>query len=188
MRAHVVVTVLAIVAAPAVAIADEPVVLAVDGTAIYVGVGGMDGVAAGAELELLHAVVARDPTTGARLRDEFAIGALVVERAGDHVAIAHAEAAVAGRIAPGDHVRLIGAPEALRDPWLARVAAASSPTAVTVPSASGTGTVVAPVPPPSTAVAVADTEAVHATWRATLGTQLADRIQRWRTFLADHRD
>src|SRR5690348_2976070 len=98
--------ILLVVAMPAAAAADEPVVLAVDGDAIYVGVGGKDGVGAGAELELLHAVIARDPSTGAKLRDEFAIGALTVERAGDHVALAHADAAIAGRVAAGDHVRL----------------------------------------------------------------------------------
>jgi len=194
MRSRFVLPILAVLAAPAVAIAGPPVVLAVDGDTIYVGVGGQDGVAAGAELELLHAVIARDPATGAKLRDEFAIGALTVERAGDHVAIAHADPEVAGRVAAGDHVRLIGAPTALRDPWLARLAEAEAPQVATTHDGGAPGPGPGPSPSPSPSpkpradVTAADTEAVHATWRATLGTPLAERVARWRAFLADHAD
>ena len=54
----------------------EPVVLAVDGKDIYVDLGAKDGVGAGSELELLHEIVAKDPRTGATLRDHFALGTI----------------------------------------------------------------------------------------------------------------
>ena len=57
----------------------EPVVLAVDGKDIYVDLGAKDGVGAGTQLELLHEIVARDPKTGATLRDRFALGTIEVE-------------------------------------------------------------------------------------------------------------
>jgi len=177
MRARLLIP-LVIAAAPAVAAADpQPVVVAVDGHDVYVDVGGQDGVGAGAELELLHLVVARDPTSGATLRDEFSLGTLTVERSGDHVALAKAEADLVGRVAPGDHVRLVGAPQPYRDPWAARLAASQTP------PAPATGTV---PPVPTTARGAADAEAVRAAWQASLGHSLTDRARGWREFLAAH--
>jgi hypothetical protein len=174
MRAHSFLTFALVLAFPAAAAADaRPVVLAVDGDKIYVGLGGKDGVGAEAQLELLHVVVAKDPATGAKLRDEFALGVLTVERAGDHVALARAETALAGRVAAGDHVRLVGGPRSYRDPWQARVAAVAAEAPATV------------VAPPTTAQGAADAAEVRAAWQTTLGLPLADRIARWQRFLAD---
>src|SRR4029077_17789097 len=95
----------------------EPTVLAVDGKDIYVDLGANDGVGAGAELELLHEVVARDPRTGQPLRDHFALGRLTVAKAGDAVCVAHADDALAKRVLAGDHVRLVSPKRAFVDPW-----------------------------------------------------------------------
>jgi hypothetical protein len=185
-RLHVLVLA-AVTTLPAAAAAD-PVVLAVDGARIYVELGGRDGVGAGTELELLHTVVARDPSTGATLRDEFALGTLTVDRAGDHVALATAPDELVGRVATGDRVRLIGAPRAFRDPWLARIEAAAGADpdgggGIDPDPAGGPAHV---PPPPTTARAAADAEAVRTTWQATLGTPLDERAARWRGFLDDH--
>jgi hypothetical protein len=169
---------LAVVAAPSLAAADDrPVVLAVDGADVYVDLGGLDGVTAGAELELLHMVVAKDPTTGASLRDEFSLGTMTVERAGDHVALARADGELTGRVVAGDRVRLVGEAAPMRDPWVARVEASAQPRGG------------ARVPPaPTTARGAADAEAVRSTWQATLGTALPDRAAVWRGFLREHPD
>jgi hypothetical protein len=176
----------AMVAVPAVAVAEPaPVVLAVNGAEVYVDVGGQDGVGAGAELELLHYVAAKDPTTGRVLRDKFVFGTLVVERAGDHVALARAEEALVGRIAPGDEIRLVGDAQVYRDPWAARVAASKAPGPV-APGASRARTPGAVAANP--ARERLDAEAVRAAWQSTLGRSLEDRIARWQEFLAGHAD
>ena len=46
------------------------------------------------------------------LRDHFALGTLVVDRAGDGVAVAHADEALAKRVLAGDGVRLVSAKRA----------------------------------------------------------------------------
>jgi hypothetical protein len=172
---HLVLTLALVVAMPAVAAADSrPVVLAVDGDKIYVSLGGVDGVGAESQLELLHVVTAKDPSTGAKLVDEFALGVLTVERAGDRIALARAEPALAGRVAAGDRVQLVGAPRSFRDPWQARAA-----------RAGGTGAPAVVVAAPTTRQGAVDAEAVRAVWQATLGTPLPDRIARWTAFLAD---
>ena len=91
----------ALVAATASRAAAEPVVLAVDGDDIYVDLGAKDGVGAGTELELLHEIVAKDPRTGAVLRDRFALGTLAVEKSGDKLSVAHAAPALAKRVLAG---------------------------------------------------------------------------------------
>ena len=123
----------------ATAIAD-PVVLAVDGKDIYVDLGARDGVGAGARLELLHEITAKDPRTGAVLRDHFALGTLVVDRAGDGVAVAHADDALAKRVMAGDGVRLVSAKKRIM-PGVSsrtRVTAAGGIRAVARTSISGT--------------------------------------------------
>jgi hypothetical protein len=184
---HAVLAAIAAAAIPAAAAAD-PVVLAVDGERIYVELGGRDGVGAGTELELLHVVVARDPSTGATLRDEFALGTLTVDRAGDHVALATAPDELVGRVAAGDRVRLIGAPRAFRDPWLTRIeaAAGADPGGAGGADPDPDGGPAHVPPPPTTARAAADADAVRATWQATLGAPLDDRAARWRGFLDAH--
>src|SRR5688572_19661309 len=85
----------------------EPVVLAVDGKDIYVDVGAKDGVGAGSELELLHEVVARDPKSGATLRDRFALGTITVIKSGNAISVARADEELAKRVLAGDRVRLV---------------------------------------------------------------------------------
>jgi hypothetical protein len=97
----------------------EPVVLAIDGSDIYVDLGAADGVGEGAQLVLLHEIVATDPTTGKALHDRFALGSLVVAKSGDSIAVAHADEALAKRVMVGDHVRLTSEKRAFVDPWVA---------------------------------------------------------------------
>src|SRR5262245_53559348 len=109
-----------LIAAPAYA---EPVVLAVDGKDIYVDLGAKDGVGAGSELELLHEVAARDPRSGATLRDRFALGTITVIKSGAAVSVARADEALAKRVLVGDQVRLASAKRSFVDPWAEKVAA-----------------------------------------------------------------
>src|SRR5262245_9407250 len=91
-------------AAPAAA---EPVVIAVNGPDIYIDLGARDGVGAGAELELLHEVVAKDPRTGTVLRDRFPLGKLAVVKSGERLSVARADDDLAKRVLAGDRVRLV---------------------------------------------------------------------------------
>src|SRR3569623_53824 len=112
-----------------------PVVLAVDGGNIYVDLGAKDGVGAGSKLELLHAVIAKDPRTGRVLEDHFALGTLVVDRAGDSIAVAHADKDLLRRILAGDNVRLMSSKKHFVDPRAEGVVASKAQ--VIAPSAPG---------------------------------------------------
>jgi len=145
----------------------EPVVLAVDGKDIYVDLGAKDGVGAGAQLELLHEVIATDPTTGKQLHDRFALGSLAVARSGDGTSVAHADEELAKRVLAGDHVRLVGDKKTFIDPWEAQVEASR------------------PVAAPTTTSAPVDHSALaRETWQATLGQPPEQRIARWQDLLA----
>ncbi|MBV8756955.1 MAG: hypothetical protein JO257_06765 [Deltaproteobacteria bacterium] len=162
---------LCILAATAHAGHADPVVLAVDGGNIYVDLGAKDGVGAGSKLELLHEVVAKDPRTGAILKDHFALGTLVVDRAGDSIAVAHADKDLVKRILAGDNVRLISSKKHYVDPWIEAVAASKAN--VIPPSAPGG--------PDHAALA-------RQAWQDTLGLPPEQRIERWQKLLADDPD
>lgn len=172
MRAHLTIAILVAAAAPAVA---EPVVLAVDGADIYIELGARDGVGAGTQLELLHDVTAKDPRTGATLKDQFALGILEVAKSGDRISVAHADPDLAKRVLAGDHVRLVGTPRKFIDPWAAQVEA--SRLSVTGPAPVGPNT---PGGPPMTDHVTLAEKA----WVDTLGKAPEARIQRWTEYLA----
>lgn len=157
--------ILLLLAAPA--FADEPVVLAVDGKDIYVSLGAKDGVGAGAQLELLHEVVATDPTTGKALHDRFALGTLAVAKSGDGASVAHADDELAKRVLAGDHVRLVSDKKTYSDPWEAQVEASKA----------------AAQPAPTTAP-IDHTALARDAWQATLGQPPETRIARWQELLA----
>ncbi len=162
-----------VVAATRMAAAD-PIVLAVDGADIYVDLGARDGVGAGTELELLHEVIAKDPRTGATLKDQFALGTLAVARSGDKLSVAHADPELAKRVLAGDHVRLVGAARRFVDPWVAQVEASKV--------LSGTAVV---RPPPTPGAPQADHVGLaQKAWLDTLGKDPEVRIQRWGELLA----
>lgn len=165
----------ALVATTASRAAAEPVVLAVDGDDIYVDLGAKDGVGAGTELELLHEIVAKDPRTGAVLRDRFALGTLAVEKSGDKLSVAHAAPALAKRVLAGDHVRLVSAPRKFVDPWAEQVLASRS---------AGGGPVV-PSPPvgPVSPTGPDHTDLTRQAWESTLGQPPEARIARWTALL-----
>ena len=169
-----------IVAGP---VAAEPVVLAVDGDKVYVDLGGAEGVGAGATLELQREIVARDPASGATLRDRFAFGALTVIRAGDRVCEATPDEASRGRVRAGDIVAVASAVERYVDPWAERVAASRQP--APLPG-------VAPGAPARDRAAaeraVAAAAEVEAVWRSTLGQTPATRIAAWKAYADGHRD
>ena len=146
----------------------DPVVLAVDKDNIYVDLGAKDGVGAGSKLELLHEVVAKDPRSGAVLKDHFALGTLVVDRAGDTVAVAHADKDLVKRILAGDNVRLVSSRRHFVDPWAEAVVASRAN--VLPPSAPGG--------PDHAALA-------RQAWQDTLGLPPEQRIARWQQLLAD---
>ncbi len=156
--------------------AADPVVVAVDGKDIYVDLGAKDGVGAGAELELLHEVVVRDPRSGATLRDHFSLGTLAVVKSGERVSVARADDELRKRVLAGDRVRLVSAKKSFVDPWAERVAAHQA--VVTVP---------APVAPaPSTPGKPIDhAELAKKAFQDTLGKPLDARIQRWLDYLRD---
>lgn len=146
----------------------EPSVIAVDGKDIYVDLGAKDGVGAGSELELLHEIVAKDPRTGASLRDHFALGALTVAKAGDAVCVAHADEALAKRVLAGDHVRLVSAKRAFVDPWAEQIAASQA---------------AVPQPVNPSAPIVDHAALARDAWHDTLGQPPEKRIARWAELL-----
>jgi hypothetical protein len=152
--------------------AAEPIVLAVSGHDIYVDLGAKDGVGAGSELELLHEIVAKDPRSGATLRDRFALGTITVDRSGDAISIAHADGALAKRVLEGDHVRLVSDKRAFVDPWAEQVLASKGQVAPP------------PVTPPPTGAPVDHVALAREAWQETLGQQPTTRIQRWQALLA----
>jgi hypothetical protein len=168
MRALLLVIVLGLLAA-ATAHA-EPTVLAIDGKDIYIDLGAKDGVGAGSELDLLHEIVATDPRTGTVLRDHFALGKLVVARAGDRLCVAHADDELIKRVLVGDHAQLASQKRAFTDPWEERIAAAQQ---LAAPPA-------APGAPPIDHAALA-----RNAWRDTLGQPPEQRIARWQKLMAD---
>jgi hypothetical protein len=166
----------AIVAAAPLPSAADAVVLAVDGDRVLVDVGGRDGVGAGATLELQREVVARDPSSGATLRDRFPIGKLIVVRCGEGMCEVRPDPSIRGRVNVGDPVKVPSTGATYADPWIERVAASKRP----LPAA--------PLDTPAVdragaEKAVAAANAVHAVWRDTLGQPPRQRIARWQAFL-----
>jgi len=155
-----------LLAAPAYA-DSEPVVLAVDGKDIYINLGAKDGIGAGAQLELLHEVVATDPTTGKALHDRFALGTLAVARSGDGASLAHADEELAKRVLAGDHVRLVSDKKTYVDPWAAQVEASK-----------------AAAQPAPTSAPIDHAALAREAWQATLGQPPEQRIARWQELLA----
>jgi hypothetical protein len=150
--------------------AAEPVVVAVDGADIYVDLGANDGVGAGAELELLHEVVVRDPRNGTTLRDRFALGTIRVVKSGEKLSIARADEVLKKRVLAGDRVKLVTAKKTFVDPWAERVAA-SRPT-VPDPSAP-------PAPAPPSEKPIDHAELARQAFVETLGKPLDARVARW---------
>jgi len=155
--------------------AADPMVLAVDGAEAYVDLGALDGVGAGSELELLHEVVAKDPRTGAVLRDRFAIGKMTIIKSGARLSVAMIEPGLAKRVLAGDLVRVLSAPRTFIDPWAAQVEASK----VLAPAGGGTATTPASGTPGADHVAVA-----AKAWQDTLGQPPEKRIERWTALLA----
>ncbi|HUS30593.1 MAG TPA: hypothetical protein VMZ53_18920 [Kofleriaceae bacterium] len=153
----------------------EPVVLAVDGKDIYVDIGAKDGVGAGSELELLHEITARDPRSGATLRDRFALGTITVIKSGAAISVARADESLAKRVLPGDRVRLVSEKRAFVDPWEEQVAASKGQPA----PLPGTPT----VPTPTPGKAIDHAALAKDAWQDTLGKPLDARITRWTELL-----
>jgi hypothetical protein len=145
----------------------EPIVLAIDGSDIYVDLGARDGVGEGTQLELLHEITATDPTSGKPLRDRFALGVLAVTRSGEGTSIAHAEGELAKRVLVGDHLRLASARRTFVDPWAEQVEASKPRTAAT-----------------TAVLAIDHAGLAREAWQATLGQPPEQRIERWAALLA----
>ncbi|HTL37884.1 MAG TPA: hypothetical protein VL326_32355 [Kofleriaceae bacterium] len=175
MKASLIITIVLALAVPAYA--GEPVVLAIDGQDIYVDLGAKDGVGAGSELELLHEVNARDPRTGATLKDRFALGTMTVAKSGASVSVAHADQALTKRVLVGDQVRLVSEKRAFVDPWEEQVAASKGQPAP-LPTAPTPQTPVTP------SKAIDHATLARDAWQDTLGKPLEARITRWTSLLA----
>ncbi|HEX2687852.1 MAG TPA: hypothetical protein VHN14_14595 [Kofleriaceae bacterium] len=152
----------------------DPVVLAVEGSEIYIELGAKDGVGAGSELELLHEVAVKDPRTGVTLRDHFALGTLTVARTGNQLSVAHASDDLAKRVLAGDRVRLISPRRVFVDPWVEQVAA-SKGAEREAPQV--------PVPHGAAKDEIDHTELVTRAWQDTLGQSPEQRIARWTELL-----
>lgn len=173
----------------------EGTVLKLDGPDIYIDLGARDGVGPGSTLTLLHVIVAKNPVSGKTLRDRFPLGELRVQKAGDHLSIAHASPELLARVRPGDEVRLSSAPKNFEDPWQTtlaererlrkeREAAAKAPPA-TDPAARKAAREAAYKAAVARAQAtIAEVEAAKEIWRATLGKAPEDRIGMWEAYLA----
>ena len=163
--------------------AADAVVLAVDGDRVYVDLGGVHGVGAGATLELQREVVARDPVTGATLRDRFPFGELSVVRAGDRVCEARPDAGSRGRVKIGDRVELVTPAGRYVDPWAERVVASRQ--AAPLPGATPGAPIRDRAGAERVVVAAAEVQAV---WRTTLGQAPRARVAAWQAFLDAHPD
>lgn len=160
----------------------EPVVLAVDGKDIYVELGAKDGIGAGSELELLHEVTARDPRTGALLRDHFVLGTLSVVKSGERISVARADADLRKRVLAGDRVRLVSAKRTFVDPWAEQVAASKQPGT----PADASDPTAAPTATTPRDNAAEQAEHARQALLDTLGKPLDKRIERWLEYLRAH--
>lgn len=170
------------IAAPALA-RGEPVVLAVEGDLVYIDLGAEQGVGAGDTLALEREIVARDPASGATLRDRFTLGELTVVRAGAKVCEARVDAALRGRVKVGDGVEPAASGARYVDPWAERAAASRRPlpTPATTPDT--------PIRDRAAAEeAVRNAAEVSAVWRSTLGQTPRTRVARWQAYLDAHPD
>lgn len=164
---------LALLAVLGPAAAAEPVVLAVNGQDIYVDLGAKDGVGTGSVLELLHEIVARDPKSGATLRDRFALGTIEVVKSGNSISVARADGELAKRVLAGDRVRLVSGKRAFVDPWAERVAASKGEVAPAPAAPTGPG-----------GVPIDHVGLTREAWQDTLGQPPERRIERWQALLA----
>ena len=154
----------------------EPVVLAVDGKDIYVDLGANDGVGAGSELELLHEVVARDPQTGATLRDRFALGTLDRRQERRPRSASRAPTRRSRkRVLAGDHVRLVSAKRTFVDPWAEQVAASKGRAG----AAAGP-----PRPAPRRAAPSITSRSLATRGKTRSASRSTQRIARWQALLA----
>jgi hypothetical protein len=156
--------------------AAEPIVVAVDGPDIYVDLGAKDGVGAGAELELLHEVVVRDPRSGTMLRDHFSLGTISVVKSGEKISVARADDDLKKRVLAGDRVKLVSAVKKFVDPWAEQVAA-SKP--------QGPGPAPAPAPTGKPTEPINHAELAKKAFQDTLGKPLDARVARWLDLLRD---
>ncbi len=157
--------------------AAEPTVLAIQGDEIFVELGARDGVGAGSELELLHEVVAKDPRTGAVLRDRFSLGTLTVVKSGDRLSVAAAPPELAKRVLVGDRVKLVSGKRTFVDPWQAQIERSKNGTPPGAPGAT------APDGGAPTTLSVDHVSRATDAWRDTLGQPPERRIQRWTELL-----
>lgn len=165
--------------------AAAPVVLSVDGDLVVVDLGAADGLGEGSVLELLHEVRVQDPVTKETLDDVFALGILTVVRAGEHVAEARADKAIARRVRVGDGVRLESEARDFDDPWAARVTRSrvpkvARPTKRPPPAPAGDDVAQQRA---AAAAAAADAEAVREVWQQTLGRPPGERVALWSQLL-----
>ncbi len=170
---------LVVVAVGATRAGADPVVLGVSGDHAYVDLGARDGVGAGSELELVREIVVTDPVTKKTLRDAFALGTVVVERAGEHVCEVAIGPDLKGRVAVGDRIALAGAARRFADPWAEQVLASKAPA-----GGGDVAVVVGGDVHASASASVAAAEAAREVWLTTLGKPPRDRAAAWRTFLA----
>ncbi|MCG8419122.1 MAG: hypothetical protein MJE77_14395 [Proteobacteria bacterium] len=158
-------------------------VLKVEGDQVYVDIGAKDGVGAGSELVLMHVVTARDPVTGATLRDRFALGQLTVIKAGQHLALARAPETIRHRIRVGDEVELSSQPRAFRDPWRDQIAERQKASLQPRPSRRDLVLRARAEARKNAETAVVEARAAREAWRKTLGKAPRERIAVWRAYL-----
>lgn len=165
-------------------------VLRIEQSDIYVDLGARDGVGAGTRLVLYHEVVAKNPVTGATLRDRFPLGQLTVTRAGEHLAVAVAPEDIAHRVAVGDQVELATDARAFIDPWQRAIEVRTAlHEAGAAPGQAPATTPGAPSERQQQArQAVAAAAAAEAAWQATMGQAPAERIAVWEAYLGAHGD
>ncbi len=158
--------------------AAEAVVLSIDKGLVYIDLGSRGGVGAGSELELVREVVATDPVTKVVLRDKFALGSLVVVKAGEQVCQAQPSAELAGRVKVGDEIRLASEQRRFVDPWAMRVAESKQRRPAPLPIIAGPG-----ADRLAAARAVEEAVAARGVWERTLGKPPGERAAAWRTFV-----
>lgn len=162
-------------------------VLRVDGDKIYVDMGAKDGVRAGMELELHHAIMATHPVTKKKVRDTFYLGNLTVAKAGKTISVATAPADILPRVQAGDEIELAGRAEVVVDAWEERIRAKdAAANGGDAPSTADDPTRTAAERERARATAQAHVD--HATrvrevWTRTLGKPIGERVALWTEYV-----
>ncbi len=168
-------------------------VLKIEGERIFVDVGSTDGVQAGMELRLYHAITATHPVTKKKVRDTFYLGNLMVLKVGKKLAVASAGEEVLARIQPGDEIELAGKPQVVVDAWEEKARGKTEDTAAEATDDPTAGAAEREAAERRKTRAAAQLEVDAAAqardvWARTLGKPIPERVALWTEYVNHNPD